>query len=126
MLPVILVKYGKKSMNMIIELFLFIQPHKVKFDINNDALTKFISKKGLPPKKASCKGHRYWVKAAVAQQGESFNKINKTCEQQMVHECHQFQVKYNSQVVSRTDYKNYNIISKERKLILMRLSLLLW
>ena len=36
-LPVILVKYGKKSMDMIIELFLFIQPHKGKFDINNEA-----------------------------------------------------------------------------------------
>ena len=72
MLPVILVTYGKKCMDTIIELFLFIQPHKVKFDINNDALTKFISKKGLPPKKASCKGQRYWVKAAVA----ASNKVN--------------------------------------------------
>ena len=63
--PVILYHYGKKCVYMIIKLFLFIQPRKVKFQVNSEALINFICENGLPSKKASCKRDGYWVKAAM-------------------------------------------------------------
>ena len=50
---------------MITKLFLFIQPHKVKFKVNREAIINFIYENGLPPKKASCKRDGYWVKAVM-------------------------------------------------------------
>ena len=33
--------------------------------MNSEVLINFICENGLPPKKASCKRDRYWVKAAM-------------------------------------------------------------
>ena len=53
-------------MYMIIKLFFFIQPRKVKFKVNREALITFVSENGLPPRKASCKKDGYWYKAIFA------------------------------------------------------------
>ena len=53
-------------MYMIIKLFFFIQPRKVKFKVNREALITFVCENGLPPRKASCKKDGYWYKAAMA------------------------------------------------------------
>ena len=43
----------------------------MKFHVNSNALANYICLNGLPPKKASCKGHGYWVQAAISACGKT-------------------------------------------------------